>query len=85
MGLGSLSRDFALPDLKVDIEGAEKSLFAGPASVLGIGPPIVMEPHDWLFPGDVSLRMSFQISFPARGRELMPFKDENVASISMAP
>jgi FkbM family methyltransferase len=37
--------------LKLDIEGAEQSLFTGPPSVLDQFPLIIMEPHDWLFPG----------------------------------
>jgi FkbM family methyltransferase len=65
--------------LKVDIEGAEKSLFTGPASVLNKFPLILMEPHDWLFPGQRTSVEFFRFHAHA-GREFA-MHDENIASI----
>jgi FkbM family methyltransferase len=66
--------------LKVDIEGAERSLFTGPAAVLDQFPVIVMEPHDWMFPGQRTSVEFFRFHAEA-GREFA-MKHENVASIA---
>ncbi|MGD0730481.1 MAG: FkbM family methyltransferase [Terracidiphilus sp.] len=69
--------------LKVDIEGAEKSLFTGPASVLGQFPLIVMEPHDWLFPGQRTSVEFFR--FHAQTGREFAMRNENIASIVCDP
>ena len=69
--------------LKVDIEGAEKSLFTGPASVLDKFPLIIMEPHDWLFPGQQTSVEFFRFHAQA-GREFT-MHNENIASIVCDP
>ncbi len=66
--------------LKVDIEGAEKALFEGDAAVFKGFPLIVMEPHDWLLPGEETSHSFFRFHAEA-GREFA-MKDENVASIA---
>jgi FkbM family methyltransferase len=65
--------------LKVDIEGAEKSLFAGSAEALDRFPLIIMEPHDWMFPGQQTSVEFFRFH-AAAGREFA-MNHENVASI----
>lgn len=69
--------------LKVDIEGAEKSLFAGPASELDKFPLIVVEPHDWMFPGQGTSIEFFRFHSQS-GREFA-MNHENVASIVCDP
>lgn len=69
--------------LKVDIEGAEKSLFAGSASELDRFPLIVVEPHDWMLPGQRTSVEFFRFHAQA-GREFA-MNHENVASIVCDP
>ena len=69
--------------LKVDIEGAEKSLFTLPVSLLDQFPIIIMEPHDWMFPGQQTSVEFFRFHAHA-GREFL-MKHENVASIKNHP
>ena len=69
--------------LKVDIEGAEKSLFTGPAAVLDQFPIIIMEPHDWMLPGQQTSVEFFRFH-AAAGREFS-MKNENVVSIAHHP
>jgi FkbM family methyltransferase len=69
--------------LKVDIEGAEKSLFTGPASELDQFPLILMEPHDWLFPGERTSVEFFR--FHAQARREFAMQNENIASIVWDP
>ena len=69
--------------LKVDIEGAEKGLFTGPPAVLDQFPVIIMEPHDWMFPGEQTSVEFFRFHAQA-GREFS-MKHENVASIAHHP
>jgi FkbM family methyltransferase len=66
--------------LKIDIEGTEKTLFAGDSSSLSQFPLIVMEPHDWMLPGQLSSVEFFRFH-AAAGREFC-MKHENVASIA---
>lgn len=66
--------------LKVDIEGAERSLFTGDATLLDRFPLIVMEPHDWLLPGERTSVEFFRFHANA-GREFI-MKHENVVSIA---
>jgi FkbM family methyltransferase len=67
--------------LKIDIEGAEKSLFDGDVTLLAQFPLIILEPHDWLLPGQLSSREFFRFHVNA-GREFC-MKHENVASIAL--
>jgi FkbM family methyltransferase len=67
--------------LKIDIEGAEKTLFSGDNAALAVFPLIIMEPHDWLFPGTLSSRGFFRFHVDA-GREFC-MRNENVASIAL--
>jgi len=69
--------------LKVDIEGAENSLFSANADLLDRFPVIVMEPHDWMFPGQQTSVEFFRFHAQA-GREFA-MKHENVASIAYRP
>jgi len=69
--------------LKIDIEGAEKTLFAGDSSSLNCFPLIVMEPHDWMLPGQHTSVEFFRFH-AAAGREFC-MKHENIASIAFDP
>jgi hypothetical protein len=65
--------------LKVDIEGSEKSVFDGDAGTLNSFPLIIVEPHDWMFPGQMISQPFFRFHLAA-GREFC-MKHENIASI----
>ena len=67
--------------LKVDIEGAEQDLFTSEYELLDRFPLIVMEPHDWMFPGKHTSVNFFQ--FHAETKREFAMKHENVASIVM--
>ncbi len=69
--------------LKLDIEGAEKALFAGDTSVINQFPLIIIEPHDWLLPGQQTSVEFFRFH-AASGREFQ-MKHENIASIAHHP
>jgi FkbM family methyltransferase len=78
--LASKSVDAYVPFLlKVDIEGAEKLLFAGPCDALNRFAAIVMEPHDWMFPGQQTSSEFFRFH-AVSGREFL-MMHENVVSI----
>lgn len=80
--LASVSADRYVPFLmKIDIEGGEKSLFAGDTSMIDRFPVIIMEPHDWMYPGDPVSREFFRFHVEA-GREFS-MKHENVASLAL--
>ncbi|MEO8736187.1 MAG: FkbM family methyltransferase [Edaphobacter sp.] len=66
--------------LKIDIEGGEESLFAGDCADINRFPLIIMEPHDWLLPGQGSSLPFFRFH-TATGREFC-MKNENIASIN---
>jgi FkbM family methyltransferase len=65
--------------LKVDIEGAEKDLFDGDNDAINRFPLIIVEPHDWLMPGQHTSQEFFRFH-AATGREFC-MKHENVASV----
>jgi FkbM family methyltransferase len=65
--------------LKVDIEGAEKTLFTGDAETFDQFPLIIFEPHDWMLPGQLSSQEFFRFH-AAAGREFC-MNHENIASI----
>lgn len=69
--------------LKIDIEGAESSLFSGDTASIDLFPLIVLEPHDWMLPGQGSSVAFFRFH-AAAGREFA-MKHENVASIAYRP
>ncbi|MGD0442419.1 MAG: FkbM family methyltransferase [Edaphobacter sp.] len=69
--------------LKVDIEGAEKSLFAGDTSAVNQFPLIILEPHDWLLPGQLTSVEFFR--FHAENGREFAMKHENIASIAYHP
>ncbi|MCU1319513.1 MAG: FkbM family methyltransferase [Edaphobacter sp.] len=69
--------------LKIDIEGAEKTLFAGDSSSLNSFPLIVMEPHDWMLPGQRTSVEFFR--FHAAAEREFCMKHENIASIAFDP
>ena len=48
--LGDVPQDVFPFLLKVDVEGAEKDIFAGSCDWLDRFPIIMIEPHDWMFP-----------------------------------
>lgn len=66
--------------LKIDIEGAEKTLFRGNTSAFSQFPLIIFEPHDWLLPGQLSSQEFFRFH-AAAGREFC-MNHENIASIA---
>jgi FkbM family methyltransferase len=66
--------------LKIDIEGAEKNLFDGDTDPINRFPLIILEPHDWLMPGQHTSQEFFRFH-AAAGREFC-MKHENVASIA---
>ena len=53
--------------LKIDIEGAEKTLFDSDPSCINQFPIIAMEPHDWLLPGEGSSLGFFRFQLPPEG------------------
>jgi FkbM family methyltransferase len=65
--------------LKIDIEGAEKNLFDGETESINRFPLIILEPHDWLMPGQQTSQEFFRFH-AASGREFC-MKHENIASI----
>lgn len=65
--------------LKVDIEGGEKALFGSDTELLNQFPVIIMEPHDWMFPGGGTSVEFFR--FHARTSREFAMKAENVASV----
>jgi hypothetical protein len=66
--------------LKIDIEGAEKTLFCGDSSTFNQFPLIIFEPHDWIFPGQLTSQEFFRFHVAA-GREFC-MNHENIASIT---
>jgi FkbM family methyltransferase len=69
--------------LKVDIEGAEKALFASASETFDQFPLIILEPHDWMLPGQQT-SVEFLRFHSQAGRELC-MKHENIASIAHHP
>ena len=67
--------------LKIDIEGAEAGLFHGESSSLRRFPLILMEPHDWLLPGQGSSLSFFRFHVDTKREFCM--HNENIASIAM--
>ena len=67
--------------LKIDIEGGEKVLFGGDTAAMKEFPLIILEPHDWMSPGEMVSREFFRFHVEA-ARELA-MKHENVASIAL--
>ena len=47
---------YALTILKIDIEGGEKDLFSGEVDWLKTVPLVIIELHDWMFPGEAVSR-----------------------------
>lgn len=66
--------------LKIDIEGAEKELFDGDASLLASFPIIILEPHDWLLHGQETT-MSF-LRFHVSCRRELYIGGENLFSLN---
>ena len=66
--------------LKIDIEGAEKTLFEGDTTPINQFPLIILEPHDWMLPGQLTSQEFFRFH-AAAGREFC-MKHENIASIT---
>lgn len=80
--LSTVSADRYVPFLlKIDIEGGEKSLFSGDTSAIDRFPIIIMEPHDWMYPGDPVSREFFR--FHVEAQREFSMKHENVASIAL--
>ena len=67
--------------LKIDIEGAERDLFTGNDAAFNRFPLIVFEPHDWMFPGQLT-SLDFFRFHAACGREFA-MNNENIASIAV--
>ena len=72
--------DFTPYIVKIDIEGAEADVFSGSIEWIDRTPIIILEPHDWLFPGQgvttpflraVSL---FKRDFIIRGENIFSIK-----------
>ncbi|HEY6412363.1 MAG TPA: FkbM family methyltransferase [Edaphobacter sp.] len=66
--------------LKIDVEGAESTLFDGDCSALNQFPLIIMEPHDWLLPGQHSSVGFFR--FHAAFKREFCMNHENIGSIA---
>ena len=66
--------------LKVDIEGAERRLFASSPDVLDRFAVIALEPHDWMLPGQKTSVEFFR--FHAQMGRDFSMKHENVFSIA---
>lgn len=62
--------DCALLAVKVDIEGFEDDLFAGNLDWLDSPAMVIVEPHDWLFPGRAT-SSAMQRELAARGFEML--------------
>ena len=67
--------------LKIDVEGAEKTLFDGDCSLINQFPLIIMEPHDWLLQGQGSSTGFFRFH-AAFDREFC-MNHENVGSMAI--
>jgi len=77
--MGKLSGDLVPFLLKVDIEGAEKDLFTGDTSLINRFPLIILEPHDWLLPGQAT-SLPF-LRFHVEAKRELALKLENIASV----
>jgi FkbM family methyltransferase len=82
--IAEILRDHAGPHnqpflVKIDIEGAESALFDGATEWIDAFPLIIIELHDWLFPGERTSR-SFLQTISALDRDFV-YLDENVFSI----
>jgi len=62
--------------VKVDIEGFEKDLFAANTGWIGLAYAVMIEPHDWMLPGEFSSR-SFQQALSSHPFELV-IRGENL-------
>ncbi len=62
--------------VKIDIEGFERDLFASNLDWLENAAAVIIEPHDWLFPGR-GTSANFQKAFADRGFEILVW-DENL-------
>lgn len=69
--------------LKIDIEGAESSLFGADPSSFERFPAIIIEPHDWMLPGQRS-SLSF-FSFHTAAQREMCLSGENMISFAWTP
>lgn len=67
--------------LNRDIEGAEQPLFSGDTACFDLFPLIVIEPHDWMIPGQLTSQPFFRFH-AAAGREFC-MNNENIASIAL--
>jgi len=65
--------------VKIDIEGGEGELFAGNLDWVDAFPLIIIELHDWLYPGERTSR-NFLRAISERDRDFV-YLDENVFSI----
>jgi FkbM family methyltransferase len=68
--------------LKIDIEGGEADLFDHAAGLLHRFPVVILEPHDWLLPGDAVSRGFFR--WHAATERDFVFHAENVFSVDSA-
>jgi FkbM family methyltransferase len=64
---------------KIDIEGGERDLFSGDSAWVDDFPLLVVELHDWLYPGEGTAR-PFLKAMAERDRDFV-YLDENVFSI----
>lgn len=67
--------------LKIDIEGAEASLFSGDTTAINQFPLIILEPHDWMLPGKLPSQPFLRFHV-ASSREFC-LNNENIASIAV--
>ncbi len=86
VSIGTILREKPAPRyapfvLKLDIEGAEKTLFADGAAIDHF-PVVIVEPHDWLFPGHQTAAGFFRFHHET-GRDFC-FHVENIFSIAYA-
>jgi len=68
--------------LKLDIEGSEAGMFDDTGNPARTFPIIIIEPHDWMLPGEGSSRSFFRFHAES-GRDFLS-RGENVFSIDLA-
>lgn len=68
--------------VKIDIEGFERNLFSGNTDWVGLFPIVIMEPHDWMLPGESVTKNFFSI-LAQQDRDFL-ILNENIVCMSNA-
>lgn len=83
LDVASLVKDHQLPQIfmvKIDIEGSEAELFSANTSWVDNTSLIIIEPHDWLMPGEETFR-NFLSTISTKRRDFL-IRGENIFSLS---